>query len=175
MNTPLLTLIAGDLARPLPSGSSLPPPHRRRCRQRMGASAASGAAHGFATTLGGARILKVAERPDVLSFAGGLPAPSCFRSRPSPKHTTRCWRATDAPRCSTAPPRASGRCASGSPRVCVSVACESAPSRSSSPTARSRASIWWRACCLTPAMRWPLKIPAIWRRCSRSRAARRAF
>ena len=31
--------------------------------------------------VGGAEILKVAERPDVLSFAGGLPAPELFPAR----------------------------------------------------------------------------------------------
>lgn len=79
MNTPLLTSSSqGDLARPLPSGSSLPPPPpvpppkdvapALRLARRMDSLRPSAVRE----------ILKVAERPDVLSFAGGLPAPELF-------------------------------------------------------------------------------------------------
>ena len=60
-------------------------------------------------------ILKVAERPDVLSFAGGLPAPELFPARELARPTPRCCGRRPAPRCSTASPRASSRCASGWP------------------------------------------------------------
>lgn len=61
-------------------------------------------------------ILKVTERPEVISFAGGLPSPATFpveRMRAASDQVLR-----DAHRrpCNTAPPKASRRCASGWPR-----------------------------------------------------------
>ena len=64
-------------------------------------------------------ILKVAEHPDILSFAGGLPAPELFPPAELPRPTRRCSRKRGAPRCSTASPRASARCASGWRRACA--------------------------------------------------------
>ncbi len=39
-------------------------------------------------------LLKLTEKPEVISFAGGLPAPELFPSRKSRPPTTLCWTAT---------------------------------------------------------------------------------
>ncbi|MFO1448180.1 MAG: hypothetical protein U1F61_08500 [Opitutaceae bacterium] len=45
-------------------------------------------------------ILKVAEAPDVISFAGGLPAPDLFPSPPLPPPPPPSWRSRDRRPCS---------------------------------------------------------------------------
>lgn len=62
-------------------------------------------------------ILKVAEQPEVRSFAGGLPAPELFPVEAIAEAHARVLRSSGAAALQSAPPRASGPCASGSPRA----------------------------------------------------------
>ncbi len=75
-------------------------------------------------------ILKVAERPDILSFAGGLPAPELFPMEAiAQAHAEVLADRGPLRRCSTAPPRASPRCASGSAGTWPSAACAATRTR----------------------------------------------
>jgi 2-aminoadipate transaminase len=52
-------------------------------------------------------ILKVTEKPGIISFGGGLPSPKTFPYRPSlPKPAPPCWPTTAPPPCSTPPAKA---------------------------------------------------------------------
>ena len=118
-------------------------------------------------------ILKVAEQPEMLSFAGGLPAPELFPVRRSPTPTPRCLarggQAGAAVRRQRGP---SARCESGSRPASPAAGCRRAPSSCSSPTARSRASIWWRAPSSIAAIGWSSRIRPTWPRCRRFRTLR---
>lgn len=58
-------------------------------------------------------LLKLTQRPEVISFAGGLPAPDVFpvsRFPGSRRLARKCSKKKEPPRSSTAPPRAFFRC-----------------------------------------------------------------
>ena len=56
-------------------------------------------------------LLKFTEQPDIISFAGGLPAPEVFPLKEFRKPATRSCKRTGRRPCNTAPPKAIVRCA----------------------------------------------------------------
>jgi 2-aminoadipate transaminase len=56
-------------------------------------------------------ILKLTEKPGIVSLAGGLPSPRTFRWTTLPGPAPRCCSDDAAPPCSTPPARATARCA----------------------------------------------------------------
>ncbi len=60
-------------------------------------------------------ILKVTERPEVISFAGGLPSPASFPVAAMEAATARVSPTTRRRRCNMPRPKATCRCASSSP------------------------------------------------------------
>ena len=86
-------------------------------------------------------ILSVTQQPDVISLAGGLPSPECFPVDACARRSTGCCASTARPRCSTAPPKATRRCANGSRVTKPPAARRRAPIRCSSCRVRNRRSI----------------------------------
>ena len=130
-------------------------------------------------------LLALTERPGVISFAGGLPAPGAVRRRGRPGLVRRgAGRGRTPRRCSTRRRRATGRCATPSPPATPSAGCPPTAPTSSSPPAPSRASTcwprrwstratscWWRAPATSPpcsASPWPGRG---WSRCPRATTA----
>ena len=75
-------------------------------------------------------ILKVTERPGIVSLAGGLPSADTFPVQAVRDATERVLRDAPARRCNTLPAKASRRCASGSRRTWrSSTACRCTPTR----------------------------------------------
>ena len=56
-------------------------------------------------------LLKITQRSEVISFAGGLPAPEVFPIQRSRKRATECWSRMVLRRCSTAQLKVMSLCA----------------------------------------------------------------
>ncbi len=62
-------------------------------------------------------LLKLTEQPEVISFAGGLPAPELFPIEESKLPTIMCWTTTENTLCSMRPQKDISPSGSGSPHV----------------------------------------------------------
>ena len=85
-------------------------------------------------------ILALTARPEVISFAGGLPAPELFDADAvAGRFPTGTGRARPAPPCSTRPPRATRHCGPRrAARLTVARAAPPTPTTCWSPPVRSR-------------------------------------